>query len=93
MDANERSLLEHFSEVSDPRIDRKKLHKLIDIIVISICAVIAGADSFDDIEVFGKGRIDWLKRFLELPNGIPSHDTFERVFRRLLSDFFRCCRS
>jgi len=69
--------------VSDPRIDRKKLHKLIDIIVISICAVIAGADSFDDIEVFGKGRIDWLKRFLELPNGIPSHDTFERVFRRI----------
>jgi len=71
---------EHFSKVKDPRIDRGKEHKLIDIISISILAVICGAEGWVDIENFGKGKIIWLKTFLELPNGIPSHDTFGRVF-------------
>lgn len=89
MEADNRSLIEHFEHIEDPRIDRKKLHKLIDIIVIAICGVISGADSFDEIEIFGNAHIDWLKRFLELPNGIPSHDTFERVFRRLNPQEFK----
>jgi predicted transposase YbfD/YdcC len=71
---------EHFSRVHDPRIERSKEHKLIDIISIAICAVICGAEGWVDIENFGKSKITWLKTFLELPNGIPSHDTFGRVF-------------
>ena len=71
---------EHFSKVSDPRKDRTKDHKLIDIIVIAICAVICGAEGWTDIENFGNSKLPWLKTFLELPNGIPSHDTFGRVF-------------
>jgi len=71
---------EHFSKVTDPRIDRRKEHKLIDMIVIAICAVICGAEGWTDIENFGNSKLPWLKTFLELPNGIPSHDTFGRVF-------------
>src|SRR3989304_995578 len=71
---------EHFSKVVDPRKDRTKAHKLIDIIAIAICAVICGAEGWVDIELFGKSKLHWLATFLELPNGIPSHDTFGRVF-------------
>jgi predicted transposase YbfD/YdcC len=71
---------EHFSKVSDPRKDRTKDHKLIDIIAIAICAVICGAEGWTDIELFGNSKLHWLATFLELPNGIPSHDTFGRVF-------------
>jgi predicted transposase YbfD/YdcC len=71
---------EHFSKVQDPRIERSKEHKLIDIISVAICAVICGAEGWVDIENFGKSKLAWLKTFLELPNGIPSHDTFGRVF-------------
>jgi predicted transposase YbfD/YdcC len=71
---------EHFGKVNDPRKDRTKDHKLIDIIVIAICAVICGAEGWVDIELFGNSKLDWLATFLELPNGIPSHDTFGRVF-------------
>ncbi len=71
---------EHFSKLTDPRIDRRKEHKLIDMIVIAICAVICGAEGWTDIENFGNSKLPWLKTFLELPNGIPSHDTFGRVF-------------
>lgn len=67
-------------KVKDPRIDRTKRHKLIDILNIAILAVICGADSWVDVEMFGNSKIEWLKTFLELPNGIPSHDTFGRVF-------------
>ncbi|ACK73737.1 transposase ISAs1 family protein (plasmid) [Gloeothece citriformis PCC 7424] len=74
---------DYFGELEDPRIERTKKHKLIDIITITICAVICGADSWIDIEVFGKCKYKWLKKFLELPNGIPSHDTFGRVFSLL----------
>jgi predicted transposase YbfD/YdcC len=78
-----KSLLEHFSSVDDPRIDRTKRHKLIDILVIAICATICGAETWEDFELFGYAKRDWFKSFLELPGGIPSHDTFRRVFARL----------
>lgn len=71
---------EHFSKVTDPRKDRTKDHKLMDIIAIAICAVICGAEGWVDIELYGKSKQPWLSTFLELPNGIPSHDTFGRVF-------------
>jgi hypothetical protein len=74
------SIEEHFGKVNDPRRDRTKEHKLMDIIAIAICAVICGAEGWVDIENFGNNKIVWLKTFLELPNGIPSHDTFGRVF-------------
>ena len=80
---------EHFSKVPDPRKDRTKEHKLIDIIAIAICAVICGAEGWTDIENFGKSKEIWLRTFLELPNGIPSHDTFGRVFSRLNAQEFQ----
>jgi predicted transposase YbfD/YdcC len=70
----------YFLSITDPRIERSKAHKLIDIIMVAICAVIAGCDTWVDIEDFGHDREEWLRSFLELPNGIPSHDTFGRVF-------------
>jgi predicted transposase YbfD/YdcC len=73
----------HFGNLTDPRVDRTKLHKLLDILVIAICAVIGSADTWEDVEEFGKAKIKWFQTFLELPNGIPSHDTFTRVFARL----------
>lgn len=80
---------EHFSKVTDPRVDRTKEHKLIDIIAIAICAVICGAEGWVDIELFGKSKWSWLKTFLELPNGIPSHDTFGRVFSQINAEEFQ----
>ena len=77
------TLAAHFADVTDPRIDRTKLHALLDILGIAICAVICGADTWVEIEEYGKAKEAWLKRFLALPNGIPSHDTFARVFARL----------
>jgi predicted transposase YbfD/YdcC len=74
------SLEKSFSRIQDPRVERTKLHKLQDIIIIAICAVICGAEAWTDIEQFGKEREEWLKGILDLPNGIPSHDTFNRVF-------------
>src|SRR5664279_2064630 len=81
----------HFGGLTDPRIDRTKLHKLLDILVIAICAIIAGADNWEDVEEFGKARIEWFRSFLELSNGIPSHDTFTRVFARLDPEQFQAC--
>lgn len=71
---------EHFGKIIDPRKDRTRDHKLIDIIAIAICAVICGAEGWTDSELFGKSKQHWLTTFLELPNGIPSHDRFGRVF-------------
>ncbi len=82
------SLYDHFSQLPDPRLNRNKKHNLADIIVLSILAVICGAESWDSIEEFGKARIDFLKKVLSLPNGIPSHDTINRVFSMLKPDKF-----
>ncbi len=73
----------HFGKITDPRVERTKRHKLLDIIVITICGVICGADDWVNIEIFGKAKLEWLKTFLELPGGIPSHDTLGRVFAAL----------
>jgi predicted transposase YbfD/YdcC len=77
------ALLEHFASVPDPRIERHRWHKLSDILVIAVCAVLSGAESYPAIEDFGTERETWLRQFLELPAGIPSHDTFNRVLRLL----------
>lgn len=85
------SITAHFSSLEDPRVDRTKWHDLHDILVIAICGVICGADGWVGIEEFGNAKLDWFKTFLELPNGIPSHDTFGRVFARLDPDQFQRC--
>jgi len=77
------NLTKHFAHLTDPRVDRTKEHLLLDIVVIAICAIIAGADSWVAVEAFGRAKEKWLRSFLELPNGIPSHDTFGRVFAAL----------
>jgi predicted transposase YbfD/YdcC len=73
----------YFAEVQDPRVERCKRHQLLDIITIALCGVVCGADSWTEIEAFGEAKEGWLRTFLELPNGIPSHDTFGRVFAAL----------
>jgi predicted transposase YbfD/YdcC len=81
-------IAKHFGKVKDPRKERTRRHKLLDIILIAICGVICGADSWVDIELFGKSKLNWLKTFLELPNGVPSHDTFGRVFAAINPEEF-----
>ncbi len=78
-----RALETIFAQVEDPRMERTKLHRLRDSIIIAICGVIRGADGWVGIEEFGKAKEEWLTELLELPNGIPSHDTFGRVFAHL----------
>ena len=85
------SLEENFGKIEDPRIERTKLHKLIDIIIIAICAVICGAEGWEEIEQFGKEKQEWLENILELSNGIPSHDTISRVFSKLNPEEFEKC--
>lgn len=82
-----------FQSLKDHRVTGRCDHLMIDIVSIAICAVICGADDWQHIEAFGKKRHDWLKRFLKLPNGIPSHDTFERFFQRLDPIAFQRCFS
>lgn len=77
------SLQEAFSSLEDPRVERHKRHKLIDIIVLTICAVISGAEGWEAIEQFGKTKQEWLRKWVDLENGIPSHDCIARVMARL----------
>jgi len=81
------TITKHFSKLDDPRRYNRR-HLLLDIIVIAICAAICGADNWVDVENFGKAKYDWFKQFLELPHGIPSHDTFRRVFALLDAEQF-----
>jgi predicted transposase YbfD/YdcC len=85
------TLIEHFSGITDPRIDRTKRHKLIDILIIGICATICGAEGWEEFELFGQAKQDWFNSFLELPYGIPSDDTFRRVFGRIDPRQFQQC--
>ena len=84
------SLSEHLSKVSDPRrniwLER---HSFRDILIIAVCATIGGADSFEEIASFGRSKLEWLKSFLDLPNGIFSHDTFNRIFVRMDHEPFK----
>jgi len=77
------SILAHFQELDDPRISPATRHQLLDIVAIALCAVICGADTWVEVEAFGRAKRDWLESFLALPHGIPSHDTFGRVFAAL----------
>lgn len=85
------NFIDYFAELADPRIEDRCDHKLIDILFIAICAVICGADTFTDFEEFGLAKQAWLRQFLELPHGIPSHDTFGRVLARLNPTAFQQC--
>ena len=76
-------LFEHFSIIKDPRQSWKREHKLFDILLLTICAVIAGADGWEDIEEFGNERLDWLKQYGDFENGIPVHDTIARVISQI----------
>jgi predicted transposase YbfD/YdcC len=78
-----RGLRDHFADLPDPRIERTKRHQLLDIVTIAICAVVCGADTWVAVEQFGKRKRAFLAQFLDLPHGIPSHDTFGRVFAAL----------
>jgi predicted transposase YbfD/YdcC len=85
------SIVHHFATLSDPRDHRARKHELTDILVIALCATLAGAESWPDIEEFGEAKRDFFARFLKLPNGIPSHDTFRRVFVALNPIAFQDC--
>src|SRR4051794_24984619 len=85
------SLLDSFTELEDPRREQGRIHRLDEIIFISICAVICGAESWEEIAAYAHSKIDWLKTFLTLPGGVPSHDTFRRVFCLLDPLAFQKC--
>jgi predicted transposase YbfD/YdcC len=83
------SLVHHFASLEDPRVLGRNRHNLIDILVIAICGVICSADDWVSIAEFGEAKEDWFREFLELPNGIPSHDTFGRTFSLLSPEAFQ----
>ena len=85
------SIVAHFQTLEDPRLERTKKHNLLDILVIALCTLLTGGEGFQDMELFGKSKHAWLRTFLALPHGIPSHDTFGRVFARLNPQRFQQC--
>jgi len=87
------SIIEHFSSIQDPRLNRKKLYKLGDIFFITLCAAICGANDWVAVETFGKAKEDWFTELLELENGIPSHDTLGHVFAVIDTQLFSECFS
>src|SRR5512134_2599062 len=83
------SVVKHFEGLQDPRSGNANVHIFLEILIIAILAVICGADGWSDVELFGKNKKAWLKTFLKLPKGIPSHDTFGRVFAKIQPEEFR----
>ena len=84
-------LIEHFSKLEDPRVDRNKKHELIDVIVLCVCAVLSGAEGWSDIEEFGRTKLDWLRRYVPLANGVPVDDTIARIISALSVSGFQEC--
>jgi len=91
MNQPERTLVEHFQLIHDYRENHNKKHLLIDIIAVTVCCVICGADNFVEVQTIASEKLEWLRTFLSLPNGIPSHDTFNRVFARINPEELRSC--
>ncbi len=85
------SLVHHFAGLADPRLRHRRRHQLLDIIAIAICAVICGCKTWGEVAVYGRKKADWLHTFLELSAGIPSKDTFRRVFARIKPTAFQVC--
>jgi predicted transposase YbfD/YdcC len=85
------SILDHFAELADPRREQGRIHQLDEIVFMAICAVTCGADSWEQIADYARSKHDWLKTFLTLPGGVPSHDTFRRVFCLLDPVAFQKC--
>jgi hypothetical protein len=85
------SFFEHFASLPDPRVERTRLHKLSDILFITMAAVLSGCDDWNEIELYAEMKEEWLRKYLELPGGIPSHDTFNRVFSLLDPEALRAC--
>ena len=83
------NLGKHFGNLEDPRRDQGKRHQLLDIIAMTICAVIGGAEGWSDVELFVQCKYEWFQRFLGLPDGVPCPDNFARVFARIDSEQFR----
>jgi predicted transposase YbfD/YdcC len=90
-DAPAARLLDHFRALDDPRVERTKRHRLLDVVAVAICAVVCGAETWVEVEAFGKAKEAWLRGFLALPGGIPAHDTFGRVFAALDPGQFEAC--
>ena len=84
-------LIECFEGLPDPRLDRTRRHKLVDILTIGLCSILSGGENFSEMEFYGRIKEDWLKTFLQLPNGIPSHDTMNRVFSAIDPHAFLDC--
>lgn len=85
------SIIDAFDGLPDPRLDRTKRHNLSDILVLTLCGTICGVDNWVEMQRFGEAKLKWFRTFLDLPNGIPSHDTLGRVFAMLDPDAFRTC--
>ena len=85
------SIIEYFSILKDPRIERDKKHKLVDIIVLAICAVLSGAEGWEAIEEYGHAKLEWLRKFIPLENGVPTHDTIARVLSRVSAKGLQEC--
>ena len=84
-------LIAHFSKLDDPRVVRNKKHELIDVIVLCVCAVVSGAEGWSDIEEFGRTKLQWLRRYVPLANGIPVDDTIARIISALSVSGFQDC--
>jgi predicted transposase YbfD/YdcC len=85
------SFLDHFADLPDPRVERTREHALLDIVFVAVCAVISGSNGFVSMETYGQEKLNWLRKFVPLANGVPSHDTFGRLFAALDAEAFVEC--